>query len=231
MTDKDTSHPNHFAQELPEIPKQSKGPYDHFLPQNDPDMTNTCFSCMGVLPGDLMLEVGQGNGAHVLQFFDAVPQIKYQGLELSWLMHHDSVKLNQELVSIGKTRFTVYNGGKFPFADQTFDKVMTVNTLDFISDLLVFLIEARRTLKDGGQFGMAFVSREFVRSSPDKNQSSRLHGVEEVKRMIARAGFFDLLEINVHENILISNKFVGATTRREFFVITATKSDAPSQCA
>ncbi|MDO9345455.1 MAG: class I SAM-dependent methyltransferase [Pseudomonas sp.] len=231
MTDKDTSHNRHLAQPLPEVHKQSNGPPDNFVHHNDVNMTITCFSCMGILPGDLMLEVGQGNGAHVLKFFDAVPQIRYQGLELSWLMHHESVKLNQQSVSLGRARFTVYDGEKFPFKERTFDKIMTVNKLDFLADPLTFFIEAHRTLKDGGQFGIAFDPREFVRSSSYIKPNLHLHRVEDFKKMIISAGFVDLLEINVHEKLLESDEFVGGRVCREFFVIIASKSEAVSQCA
>ncbi|WP_439854776.1 class I SAM-dependent methyltransferase [Pseudomonas yamanorum] len=194
--------------------------------ESNSSMTHTCFSCMGILPGDVLLEIGHGNGAHVPQFFETVPHMSYQGLELSWLMHHEAMRFNQASVAIGKARFTVYDGDVFPFSDQTFDKIMTVNTLDFLCDPLRFLSEAHRTLKAGGAFGVAFTSREFMRSLSFISPSLRLYEIEEIRQLISSSGFVNLLEINAHEQSLIGDKYSGHTECKEFFVITASRDDA-----
>lgn len=190
------------------------------------NMTHTCFSCVDIVPGDVLLEVGHGNGAHVRQFFEAVPNMSYQGLEVSWLMHHEAMRLNRASVANGKACFKVYDGDSFPFSDQKFEKIITVNTLDFVSDFVRFLSESYRTLKVGGKFGMAFASRDFMRSLPFMPPTFRLFEISQVEQLISNAGFVNVIEVNVHEESIINNEFASPRLGREFSVIVASKSHA-----
>ena len=226
MSKSDVEVDHNLAQQLREPHAAQSVQVAALMHQSNSGMTHTCFSCMDILPGDVLLEIGHGNGEHVPQFFEAVPHMWYQGLELSWLMHHEAMRFNQASVAIGKAHFTVYDGDTFPFSDQTFDKIMTVNTLDVLCDPLRFLSEAHRTLKAGGAFGVAFTSREFMRSLSFISPNFRLYEIEEIRQLISSSGFVNLLEINVHEQSLIGDKYSGNTECKEFFVIVANRDDA-----
>lgn len=194
--------------------------------ESNSNMTHTCFSCVDILPGDALLEIGHGNGAHVPEFFEVVPHMSYQGLEISWLMHHEAMKLNETSVANGKARFKVYDGEVFPFGNQVFEKILTVNTLYFLSDLARLLSESYRTLKVGGKFGIAFASPKFMRSLPFIPTSFDLYEVEQVERLISNAGFVDTIEVNVHEESIKKNQLASPELGREFSVLVASKKYA-----
>ncbi|MCK6189971.1 MULTISPECIES: class I SAM-dependent methyltransferase [unclassified Pseudomonas] len=226
MSKSDAEYNNDLLQQL-RLPYGASGVHvAALMHESNANMTHTCFSCVDILPGDTLLEIGHGNGAHVPKFFETVPHMRYQGLEVSWLMHHEAMKLNEASVANGTARFKVYDGKKFPFNDQVFEKIITVNTLYFLSDLVMFLSESYRTLKVGGKFGIAFASREFMRSLSFIPPAFNLYEVEQVKRLISNAGFVDEIEINVHERSIMGNELTSSKLGREFSVIVASKSHA-----
>ncbi|SHG80399.1 Methyltransferase domain-containing protein [Pollutimonas bauzanensis] len=190
--------------------------------QSNIGMTRACFASLAVAPGETLLEIGHGNGAHVPEFFEDRPSLLYQGLELSALMQREATRLNRDLVSNGKARFEAYGGFAFPFGDQSFDKAMTVNTLYFLPDPLAFLSQIHRTLKLGGNFSMAFAAREFMQTLSFASYGFRLYDVEEVRQMVSSSGL-EVLGTDVHEETVMSKERPGTSVRREFIVIRAGK--------
>ncbi|KAA8996362.1 class I SAM-dependent methyltransferase [Affinibrenneria salicis] len=185
-------------------------------------MTRACFSSLQAAAGDRLLEIGHGNAAHVADLFRAQPALRYQGLETSTLMQEEAQRLNPSLAARGLARFTHYAGERFPFDEQTFDKVMTVNTLYFQARPDRFLAEVCRVLKPGARFSLAFVPADFMRELPFVQYGFTLFGVEEARLLLGQAAL-TVEGVDMFEESVSSKSEPGATTLRPFIVIRALK--------
>ena len=101
-----------------------------------------------------VLEIGPGNGNFAAYVLAKGNGIRYTGVDRSHTMVSEARKINKQHIATGRVRFEWTDGSTFPFADQSFDHVFTVNTLYFWDDPAVQLAEIRRMLKPGGTLFM-----------------------------------------------------------------------------
>lgn len=103
-------------------------------------------SLLDALHGEV-LEIGPGRG----DLLTALPRgISYTALEPNTFLHE---ALTRTLHSSGRTgRIVGAPAEKMPFADNTFDAVVSIRTLCSMNDLAAALTEVRRVLKPGGKF-------------------------------------------------------------------------------
>ena len=95
--------------------------------------------------GDLILEVGAGEGFHV-PYVDSNFS-KYFMVDIS---SRDLEPLAAELQSQGKLEFSVGDGRSLPYEDDKFDRVIFMCTLHHIQGTMNVLNQARRVTKSGG---------------------------------------------------------------------------------
>lgn len=126
--------------------------------------------------GDV-LELGCGGGAN-LQFYDWDRVTKLSGIDPSLELLD---RAHGELAKMGRTaNFTSGIAEALPFADATFDTVVTTFTLCSVQNQAASLAEARRVLRPGGR--LIYVEHG---KSPD-NGAARWQGrIEPVWKHIA----------------------------------------------
>jgi ubiquinone/menaquinone biosynthesis C-methylase UbiE len=181
-------------------------------------MTRACLAALALQANDVLLEVGHGNGAHVADCLAAAPGLRYQGLELSALMHEDAARRNAALGEAAG--FAHYDGQAFPFPDACFTHAMSVNTLYFLSDLSAFLAELRRVLRSGGTLGLAFADADFMRALPFTAHGFRLYAMEAVRDALGAVGFLPGDARRIEERVP-SKARPGTTQLRPSWVLTA----------
>lgn len=102
-----------------------------------------------------VLDAGSGMGGNAIAFAEAGAVV-------------DGVDIEKELIDIageissswGKFPiFTLYDGNKLPFAENTFDVAFSVSVLEHVTDPVNFLKEINRVLKPGAIFYLAFPNR------------------------------------------------------------------------
>jgi arsenite methyltransferase len=76
-----------------------------------------------------------------------------------------------------------------PFADASFDKAASLNSLYFWPDIRAALRELARVLKPGGRLVLGFEPAEEMRKWPGHRHGFRLFEVEEVRGLMEGAGF------------------------------------------
>jgi 2-polyprenyl-3-methyl-5-hydroxy-6-metoxy-1,4-benzoquinol methylase len=110
---------------------------------------------VGPLAGLRVLDAGSGNGGISLAFADHGAQV-------------EGVDIEEELTAIAKAqgevrgstaRFTLYEGEKLPFPDQSFDAAVSVSVIEHVTNPVNYLSEILRVLKPGGVFYFAFPNR------------------------------------------------------------------------
>jgi SAM-dependent methyltransferase len=121
-------------------------------------LTTIDFHRFRLEPGDLVLDLGCGEGRHAITAYLTEP------------VHVVGVDLSLDDLGTASTRFTEFqdasdgtralnlvcgSGLVLPFRDGTFDKVICAEVLEHIPDYQSMLREIRRVLKPGGQLAVS----------------------------------------------------------------------------
>lgn len=131
---------------------------------------------LDVQPNDKVLEVGFGPGVGIQFLADAVTTGTLAGVDYSKEMVEQAKARNAKAIAAGSVQIQHGSAEALPFADNTFDKALAINSMQVWSDALTGLREMRRVIKVGGKIALGF--------TPQSGQSST--GLTE---MLLTAGF------------------------------------------
>ena len=139
--------------------------------------------------GHHVLEIGPGPGYFSLEAAKRLPQgrLYLYDIQPEMLAH-----ARRRLKKRGYTNVEYHRAGgaRFPFADNTFDRIFLVTVLGEVANRDVYLQEIARTLKPGG-----VVSVTEMQGDPDKLEEEELDalfpaaGLEKGRRYRTFAGF------------------------------------------
>ena len=110
-----------------------------------------------------LLEVGMGNGGLVAGLLSAYPDLQYTGADFSADMVSEASIINVDLVAAARARFVMADIAALPFADASFDRILTVNTIYFWPAPATALQELARVLAPGGLLVIALRTAESMR--------------------------------------------------------------------
>lgn len=166
---------------------------------------------------DAILELGHGNGGHIKELLSLKSKLSYIGLEISETMQEEARRINKYLSNSNDLQFSLYDGLSVPFADQSFTKIMTTNTLYFWQNPLLLMKELFRVLKPKGLFVIAFGQASFLEKLPFVRDKFTLYTTEEVLKLASEAGFKNL-QCENKEDVVKSK--TGELVTRKFSVLT-----------
>lgn len=115
---------------------------------------------------DRILELGHGNGNHLQELFSCANNLEYSGIDISELMMQEAEKYSIENKLDKRANFLLYDGTNIPFADNSFDKIFSVNTIYFWQHPVQLLNELNRVLKPDGIFCITLVDEESMSQLP-----------------------------------------------------------------
>ncbi|MGM0478752.1 MAG: class I SAM-dependent methyltransferase [Bacteroidota bacterium] len=148
-----------------------------------------------------VLEVGSGRGggaSYITRYYE--PK-SYVGLDLS----KSSIEFcNNHYEDIEQLSFTCGNAEKLPFADQTFDIVVNVESARCYNNQPAFFSEVFRVLKPAGKLLLA----DMV--YPEE--------IDDLRRIIRKAGFNISQEKNISKNVVAG--LAKDSDRREHLIDT-----------
>ncbi|WP_434778906.1 class I SAM-dependent methyltransferase [Neisseria sp. Ec49-e6-T10] len=133
---------------------------------------------------DHILELGYGNGGLLGYILSLADDIRYTGLEVSPTMHQEAIALNQPYIDAGLAQYQLYDGTSLPFAPETFDKVLTVNTIYFWQEPLLLLDNIGKVLKKGGYLCLTFCDKTFMQTLPFIEYGFQLYDAQTVKALV-----------------------------------------------
>jgi SAM-dependent methyltransferase len=178
-------------------------------------MTSASIDLLNLEAQDEILEIGHGNCGHLNLLFEKEANIRYSGLELSQLMQQEAISLNQHFIDSQKASFHLYDGNKFPFQDQSFNKIFSVNTLYFWDHPAITLAEIRRVLQENGMLLLSFVAKRTLEELQFTHYGFKAYTEKKLKRLL-KENQFSLEEWISKKERVMSN--TGALVEREYSI-------------
>ncbi len=107
--------------------------------------------------GDLVLDLGCGEGRHSIAASCHYPQIQVVALDVNFADLSLARKRHREFDSHAAAQcfYIQADGGLLPFADDTFDHIICSEVLEHIPDYHLFFAQMRRVLKVGGTLNLS----------------------------------------------------------------------------
>lgn len=183
-------------EELQAIASQLKHPtgekgieMGNMMNETNINMTKHSIQNLNISKENKILELGHGNAGHVEFLFEQAENLKYYGLEMSELMFQEARQINRNFVSQKQAFFSLYDGNKIPFEDESFDKVFTVNTIYFWQKPEELLSEIYRVLKPSGNFCLTFAEEDFMKTLPFTQFEFKLYSTQKAQELIKKSDF------------------------------------------
>ena len=104
-----------------------------------------------VRPGDAILEVGFGPGVTIAQLAERLADGRFSGVDPSPVMFRRARRRNARAIASGRVDLRAASASALPFADASFDKAASLNSIVFWDDVERALVELRRVLRPGGR--------------------------------------------------------------------------------
>jgi ubiquinone/menaquinone biosynthesis C-methylase UbiE len=172
-------------------------------------------------PNDYILEIGMGNGFFVKDILSGNPLVKYIGCDFSALMIEQAQKLNKGFVQNGQAQFVLASANNLPFALESFDKILTVNTLYFWEEPAKVLAEIKRVLKPGGLLEIAIRPKHTMELLPFVKYGFTLYSRDDVAELLAENSFS---VTNIFETEEPSQMIAGKSYKMESLIVSAVKT-------
>jgi len=111
---------------------------------------------LDVQPSDNVLEVGFGPGVGIQLLTSSVSEGYVAGVDPSKEMIAQATTRNKEAIESGRVELRHGSVASLPFADNTFDKALAINSMQVWPDAVAGLREMRRVIKTGGEVALGF---------------------------------------------------------------------------
>jgi ubiquinone/menaquinone biosynthesis C-methylase UbiE len=160
--------------------------------EGNAQMNRDAITMLNPSPNDRILEVGMGNGFFVQEIVSRHPSIKYTGIDYSETMVEEAKKLNQSWAENGQVKFIQGSVDRLPFTDQSFTKILSVNTIYFWEQPAVVLNELYRVLATGGNLVIAIRPKHQMINYPFTKFGFTLYAKEDIITILQAAGFINI---------------------------------------
>ncbi len=161
-------------------------------------LNRLAFDLLGPRPGEALLEIGFGGGA-LLERLAAARPGRLVGVDRSSQIVARGRKGGAEIVEA--------EASGLPFADDSFDGLVSVSVLHFWPDLGPPLREMARVLRRSGRLVLVFECEESLRSWPGHRHGFELWSAADVIAAAASAGL--ALDARVEEQGKRPDNYVG----------------------
>ncbi len=193
-------------QQLEQTAKQLRKPHGEdgvkiaeFMNKGNRSINLDTISILNPEPNDNVLEIGMGNGFFVSEIVSKHHGITYTGCDFSELMVEESKKMNADLITKGRVDFILSDIASLPFADNSFNKIFTINTIYFWEDENVVLQEIKRVLKPNGKFIIGLRPKHKAEKYPFIKYGFKLFAKDDIAKLFDDNGITLSQVIENHE--------------------------------
>ena len=177
-----------------------------------------------IAPEEELLDIGCGGGATLKRMGEKITTGHLTGVDYSPVSVKTSLKTNRQDVESGKMKVLEGSVEALPFADDGFDKIITVESFYFWPDPQENLKEVRRVLKAGGTFLLvADIYQNGNLTEREKENIRNYHlfnpTKEEFEQLFINAGFTDIqIHTRKGENWICVEGIPGGAYFFQFFI-------------
>jgi len=152
-------------------------------------MNSFTFKSMNIKNNDRILEVGFGNGKFIQNILEKAENVTYKGIELSEIMIEEAIIRNQPLINSGIVDLKLANVYNIPFEKETFDKVVTINTIYFFENIDAAIKEISRVLIKNGSLCITIRTKEKFQNVSFSQYLTNLFDYSELESILLSNGF------------------------------------------
>jgi len=168
--------------------------YGHLAAWGHKPLTKWAMNFMDVQATDRVLDAGCGGGMAIQLIAQIAIEGFVAGVDYSEDMVQQALRRNAAAVRAGRAEIRHGNVAALPYDDESFDKVIGVETFYFWPDPVANLREVRRVIRPGGLVALAM---EGSKEAPHWHKLAAraaqmgfpLYSGAEVEEMLAAAGF------------------------------------------
>ena len=189
-----------------------------WLNGNNRESNTLAVALLEVQAGHRVLEIGFGNGRAAPNVIGQADGVQYVGVDISPTMVDEANRFNAALVAAGRASFHLASTERMPFADASFDRVLSIGVIHFWTDPLVALREVHRVMRPGS---FALMGALDTRSPPQfarREFGFHLRSAAEWATLCRQAGFGTAEAQNLETNQLTPG---GVPTKRYSIRVTA----------
>lgn len=139
--------------------------------------------------GDTIVEIGMGNGFFVHKIVEKDSSIQYTGADFSEVMIKEAERINAAWINNGQARFVLSDVASLPFADNSFNKAFTINTIYFWEDAVKILNEIKRVLQPKGKLIITLRPKRQMKNYPFTKYGFTMFSKEELEQLLVENGF------------------------------------------
>lgn len=184
--------------------------------ESNAHVTQAAIQTLALTKGDIVIEIGPGNGRLSLPIFDLIGnEGQYIAIDYSSDM---AASITENLKSTGFSNFQVINADyqnlnlNIPKADALF----AVNVLYFIDDLKLFSKQIRQWLQPNARIAFGVRTKEIMEHLPFTRYRFNIRDENEYVDAFKNAGFHNI-KINKHHSGIF--QFNGVEFNNEFLII------------
>jgi len=156
----------------------------HVMALNNSKRSTWVLSLLALGEADRVLEVGFGSGVDIRRVAEVAVKGAVAGVEHSKTMLSQASRRNRQSIRAGQVRLREGSAEHLPFADNSFDKAFSINSVQFWEDLDQSFGEAARVLQPGGLLATAIRPR-----NADADQSTSREWGRRLAGHLQAAGF------------------------------------------
>ena len=135
---------------------------------------------MAVSPDDHILEIGCGPGLLIRDLADRLNQGQVQGVDFSKSMVSIARKKNRQHINHGTVLIHLGDFNQSAFEPESFDKIVTVNTIYFWNDPADTLDRICRLLKPGGKLFIGFTQKSDMEKMSLDHEIFRMYSLDDM---------------------------------------------------
>jgi arsenite methyltransferase len=161
------------------------------LDRGNRQINQTAVERLDVGPTDEVLEVGFGGGGAIARLL-TITHGRVTGVEISEPMLRKAHRRFRRQLEEGRVELRNGDVMDLPFPDDSFDRVLSVNTIYFWPEAVAGLRETLRVLLPGGRLVLATDPAERMRQRSYTQHGFRFFDDAELEALLSAAGFSDV---------------------------------------
>jgi arsenite methyltransferase len=155
-------------------------------------ITDSTIALLEIQPQHTVLEIGFGGGRGMARLARIVRTGKVYGVDFSDDLVRQAERRFRRKIAQGRVAVQRGDVSCLPYSGESFDRVLTINTIYFWPETLQGLREIRRVLKIDGWAAIAIPSKDKMDKHAVTRHGFRLFSPDELHDLMRQAGFHNI---------------------------------------